>query len=326
MSSQPFYHLRPNKYIDRHLFVQVLQQLKLELDIVNYSYVGFGSFLFEDFKLIHNQLDICTMYSLENDSTIYERALFNKPYECVNILNTSSQNFINSSSFDDPLIVWLDFTSPRNLSMQLSDFCGFLSLMGRHDILRITLNANPKTLGEKNDDDSDEDIKDKRFKKLSDRIGRFLPTDVKSDDITLTNYPLLLLRCLEKAAQDTLKQTEIKKKYFCPIFSTIYNDGPHQMVTLTGIILDDNEDETNVKSCLNKSDFVSFRWNEPILIKVPSLTTKEMLHINQLFPDSGTTKQQIVDNFFHFFDNDDEKVQSYLQFYKQYPNFHHVSL
>lgn len=43
MASQPFYHLRPNKSIDRNLFVQTLIGLTSVFPVADYWYTGFGS-------------------------------------------------------------------------------------------------------------------------------------------------------------------------------------------------------------------------------------------------------------------------------------------
>ena len=85
--SQPFYHLRPNKYVDRCLFVNVLERLNSQVKLQKHRYIGFGSYLFDDFKLLHDRLNIGTMISLESDSTIFNRAKFNAPYKCISVIN-----------------------------------------------------------------------------------------------------------------------------------------------------------------------------------------------------------------------------------------------
>ena len=66
--SQPFYHLRPNKYVDRCLFVAALERINTIIKLKSHRYIGFGSYLFDDFKLLHDRLDISSMISLEADS------------------------------------------------------------------------------------------------------------------------------------------------------------------------------------------------------------------------------------------------------------------
>ena len=38
--SQPFYHLRPNKYVDRGLFIKCLEQISRTINIKSHRYIG----------------------------------------------------------------------------------------------------------------------------------------------------------------------------------------------------------------------------------------------------------------------------------------------
>lgn len=147
MKTQPFYHVRPNKFIDRHLFVQTLSCLRKVYPISEYQYVGFGSFLFDDFKILHDQLGISDMISLESDATIKKRAEFNKPYKCISILHRTSTDYISNTLLEKPIIFWLDYTDPSQIGSQFADFCTLVGKMKAGDVVRVTLNANPSSLG-----------------------------------------------------------------------------------------------------------------------------------------------------------------------------------
>lgn len=101
MTNQPFYHLRPNKSIDRKLFVQTLIGLNQCWPISEYQYTGFGSYLFDDFKILHDTLNISKMISLEKDLNEYERAKFNVPYACIDVRNVSSTEFLTDLFIED---------------------------------------------------------------------------------------------------------------------------------------------------------------------------------------------------------------------------------
>ncbi len=322
---QPFYHLRPNKFIDRNIFVQNLTYIKKLLPIENYSYIGFGSFLFDDFKIMHTQLDITKLVSLECDPEVYKRANFNKPYNCIALENTTSTDYItNLSECDENMIFWLDYTDPREIGRQFADFCSMLLKMNVYDIIRVTFNANPSTLGEKVDQEGAQNIHQKRLEKLKERIDRYIPSNTVPDDVTFARYPLLLLRCLKKAAMSTLVENPpYQNRFLFPIFSTVYKDG-QQMVTFTGIVLDNHEKERDIRSCMEKCEQANFEWDRPCMIQIPPLTQKEILNINNLLP-SENAKQQIMDQFSFSFVGYD-MIDSYLSFYKYYPNFSHVNL
>lgn len=320
MNQQPFYQLRPNKYIDRSIFLQNLLCLNKIYPLEKHSYIGFGSYLFADFKLIHETLNITDMISLECDPDVYERAKFNKPYNCIKIVNASSTEFIsNFPSEEKNYIIWLDYVTPGELGEQFSDFCGLLNVMQPYDIIKITLNANPGSLGTA----SQKEMHESRLNNLRTKIDHYLPEDASKNDVTLKKYPILLLNSLRIAALETLKESCFQKNFLFPLSSSIYKDG-QQMVTFTGIILDDHEKENQIKRAANKYPFLTFSWNDPCNIKVPILTLKEILHINNLLPD-GDAKQQIEEKY-PFLLKSVENIDSYLFYYKHYPHFHSITL
>lgn len=319
MGDQPFYHTRPNKYVDRQIFTQILKSLNRQLDISKYTYVGMGSYMFDDFKLIHNEVCISKMISLEKDLQTFKRATFNKPLKCISLLQMSTSEYIASlEPGQDHYIVWLDFTEPRQLGCQFNDFCRLISKLNEHDVVRITLNANPTSLGKPQNDDIS--LWDYRLSVLKDRLGDFVPATVGSDDLIKARYPLVLLSCLEKAQFDTLQD---QSKYFLPLSASIYDDNT-QMLTLTGVILKNAENISLYKRNTDLKRFCNFKWDNPLLICMPPLTPKEILHINNELPVK-THGKLIKKKYSFIFEGNEVGLNSYLRYYKEYPHFHSVS-
>jgi hypothetical protein len=178
-------------------------------------------------------------------------------------------------------------------------------------------------LGRGNGQRSPSTIYHKRLEVLRSRISEFLPNNVKNDDFTENDYPKLLFHCLEKAANITFPS--IQNKFLLPLLSTIYQDG-QKMITLTGIILDRERNNKKIIDSISNLSFASEDWNKQCEIKVPALTPREILHINSLLPDdtTGNNIEKVYDYFF-FNEESTKSIKSYLEFYKYYPNFHHVS-
>jgi hypothetical protein len=328
MDNQPFYHLRPNKYIDRQMFVDTLINLNKFLHISDYTYIGFGSFMFDDFKLIHQKLNIQKMFSVEHDNDIHQRAINNKPYSCIELVNKTSTDFISSFfPSNEHVIIWLDYTSPSEIATQFSDIGFLLPNLNKYDILRITLNANPKTLLTR--PQSPEKTSKMRLSELKKRIPDFIPNTIKDDDMAEDKYPITLLRALQKAAHNYLSKTPFSKKYLYPIYSTVYKDG-QQMVVLTAIVLDMLEDEQNIKNTLANIPQANFTWDNPAIINVPLLTEKEAIEIDQILPCKNA-KNILKKNYSYLFDGIDKKqnrtifLESYINYYKYYPHFHSVN-
>lgn len=320
--SQPFYHLRPNKYVDRYLFVNCLNRISSVIDLKNHRYVGFGSYLFDDFKQVHDILNISSMISLEADPVIFRRACYNTPYKCISVINQTSTDYISGGDWGDRKnIVWLDYTAPKEIAQQFSDIAALTNIVDYHDIIRVTLNANASSLG--NADDGDVPLLEHRLNKLKERIGEYVPTDITAEDITTANYPSVILRCLQKMLEGLFVETPFDKRFILPLFSTIYKDG-QTMVTFTGIILNDHAQETLLKRSFRDLKYVNFEWIKSAIINIPELTVKEMIDMNKLLPDK-CAKKQLSKKYDFIFEDAEKEVESYISYYKYYPSFQSVS-
>ena len=315
--SNPFYHLRPNKYVDRQLFVAALERLNSYIQLCNYRYIGFGSYMFDDFKLMHTRLHISNMVSLECDPTSIERAKFNMPYSCIDLLQQSSTDFISNEELGlNGNIIWLDYTKPSELGMQFSDFAALLPMLHPNDVIRITLNAAPSSLGNSENKDV---IHEKRLEELKNRIGQYIPESIHPQNLTTREYPMTLLKCLKKASFSAINGSN----YLLPLLATAYDDG-QQMLTFTGIIAN-HEIEENIQGCFGDLEFASLSWDKLNYVTIPELTIKEAIEINKKLPGDNA-EQQIQDSFSFVFSKDKtEKLKSYISFYKYYPSFHSVN-
>lgn len=324
-SNQPFYNLRPNKAIDRSLFIQTLIGLNNVLPISEYSYTGFGSYLFDDFKLVHDTLGISKMVSLEREKEDYDRAIYNKPYNCIEIINTTSSDYLSNLAIGDEShgIYWLDYTAPSELGTQLADYATILNISNANDIIKITLNANPDALGKCQDPDL---IQTFRLNTLKERVpDKYLFPGISTDDVTRKNYPVTLLRILKAIAMESLIDSPPYSPYFfMPLFSCVYADG-QQMLTFTGIVLDSHEKEQQIKTSLSQFPHNNFKWDKPCLIEIPHLTIREITEINKYLPNNEI-RQILIEKFpFIFSEKEKEIVESYISYYKYYPSYQRIS-
>lgn len=320
--SQPFYHLRPNKYVDRYLFITCLSRIERLIDLKKHRYIGFGSYLFDDFKQIHDQLNISSMISLEADPVVFRRARYNIPYKCIRVVNQTSTDFISGSKWENKNnIIWLDYTSPSEIAQQFNDIASLTNVLNCNDIIRVTFNANVSSLGKP--DDQHASFTDFRFARLTERIGEYIPSEITPNSITRQQYPIVLLSCLKKLFEGLFVETSYDKRFLMPLFSTVYRDG-QTMVTFTGIILDNHGEEDRIKLEFRDLEYVNFRWDSPVNINIPELTVKEMLEINKLLPGSNA-KKQLEQKYSFVFNEPEKEIDSYISFYKHYPSFHRVN-
>ena len=109
------YSLRQNKAIERAIVFdgvrRIVDQVQPATDLL---YVGFGSVWFTDFHLAHRQLGVREMISMESDPVTAKRALFNKPYRTISLMEGDSIDIIPGLLRRKDLearswIAWLDF-------------------------------------------------------------------------------------------------------------------------------------------------------------------------------------------------------------------------
>ena len=77
---------------------------------------------------------------------VLKRQKFNLPLRCITRRHEKSGDFIASYSIKGPAMIWLDYASPRELRVQVEEYEALISRLQLHDIVKITLNANPDTL------------------------------------------------------------------------------------------------------------------------------------------------------------------------------------
>lgn len=325
------YHQRQNKAVDRHLFVELLTRLNRKLPISTYTYVGFGGAFLEDFKLIHAGFGNKKLISLEQDDIAWRRQQFNVPISCITCLKQNSRDFIDGYGIDSNAIIWLDYALARKTREQMGEFQALLPKLREYDIVKITINANLETLRESQSRDkngkleSKEVRSQKRFDEIQKRIGDFIPQGFGAESMTPDEYPRILLKAFEGAANESMKgRADV---LFQPLMAFVYNDMAHQMLTLSGIVLCKKQRAKFLRECeLSRFKLASLKWGEYKKIMLPALTARERLFIDRYLPKWG--EKTIQKRLKFWFDSDENKsleiLRNYIQFYRQYPNFHRV--
>src|SRR5260221_1977186 len=83
------YSLRPNKRTQRKMIFDALARYIAVFSKRRFGYVGFGSMWFADFLYAHRRLGVKSLVSIEKTEG-YRRALFNRPFKCVPVIEGDS--------------------------------------------------------------------------------------------------------------------------------------------------------------------------------------------------------------------------------------------
>ena len=213
------------------------------------------------------------------------------------------------------------------MGQQFRDVAALTNVLMPHDIVKVTFNANADTLGKiekQNTPEQKEHGLEERLEKLKSRIGEYLPSDVVCTECVKDKYPLLLLKSMRIMITRCFQKTKYDKRFALPLFSTIYQDSDHRMLTVTFIVLDDPNEVDQIKDYFADIPYVAFEWESPAVIRIPELTVREMLEINQLLPDENP-EEQLMERFDFVFKKREDEVKSYISFYKYYPSFQSVN-
>jgi hypothetical protein len=312
------YHLRQNKAIERNLFVDLLNRIGRYANISAYTYIGFGGPFLEDFKHLHSSLRICNMVSLEIEEDVFYRQTFNQPISCVSLRHESSGKFIAEHDFTDPTIVWLDYATPE-LGSQLTETHRLVEKLGHGDVFKVTLNANPQTLGTK----AGVPLHEYRAGEAIKRMGDYGPAVVSEDDVKNANYPKLLLGALLSAARQGIKSTP--GHYVQPLTAFVYTDGT-QMLTFTGIVLSKDQTEKFMDATrLAHWKFENTAAITPLEISVPAFSVKERLHVESLLPQKDAPA--IIQDLGYLIGDKDSAptlMKNFVDFYRLYPWYSRV--
>lgn len=312
-SSVP-YKLRPNKAVDRELFLSLLTRLAPALALEGHHYIGLGGSFLEDFRLVHARLGIERMTSVESEQEVHKRQLFNRPTASIECVHSSLEEYLDAHDFDQPAIIWFDYTAPKPVE-QIGRFARTVGEVRLNSILRVTLNAQPSALGEPNPKLSGQALLDWRLEKFKDRLGSLCPTDITAAGMERKTYGQSILRALFLAVEKEVLSHADRAVVWG--LSTHYADG-QPMVTATIVVCAVND--TAIQALLNGWTFYS-PPSEPLRIDLPALSTLERLTMESNddaktklgfeLPESGLG----VDPF-----------QVFRKFYRIYPHFSRVEL
>lgn len=337
------YHLRENKSIERNLFIDLLTRVGRFSNISDYTYVGFGGPFREDFKAIHSALRIHKMISIEMDENVFARQKFNYPAKMIESRCCTSGEFIDDfDEIEGNSIFWLDYTSPKELNQQITEFRSLISKMQKFDIAKITINSHAPSLGDPKDAPRDSDLAninlhEYRAKILEKRADTYWTGSFETKNILPKEYPNTLLSILKNSLSGLSGRVE--SIYFQPLSAYTYQDGV-RMLTLTGVILDANN-KNEIEEFIEKTRFKhwpysNLDWSHPKEISVPSLSAKERMTIDAMLPVTPTEDQsiaQILENALGFVPatSDEltkgrEYLENYARYYRAYPFFSRVWL
>jgi len=320
------YRLRPNKAVDRELFLGLLSRLAPSLDLEDYRYVGLGGPFLEDFRLLHARLGINDLVSVEIEESVHRRQHFNRPIDRIECVHSTLEDYIDGTDFDKPVIIWFDYTVPLEVTEQIERFARTVVEVPLNSILRITLNANPESLGKPEAGEiavqlagvkssTQKTLQEWRLDRLRERLGTLFPSDLKPEDMTRKRYGTSLLKTLHIAVEkEVLNFTDRRAAW---VLATHYADG-QPMVTATLVVAP--KDDMSIEPLLEKWEYSSSP-DVPLVVDMPALSTLERLTM-----ESCDNPQEKLGFELPKSDMGEDPYLSFKRFYRFFPHFSRVEL
>jgi hypothetical protein len=265
------YARRPAKHIQRRMVVDALRRLRAFAPATDYDYVGFGGMEFVDFDLVHRELGVRHMTSIELNSSQAARYRFNAPFSGVTMIFDRASAVL-PSLLDEPRlrIVWLDYECRLNLEV-LQDVGTALRKLLPGSVLIVSTNAQGPT-------------------RANQRIAE-LSRDVEPERVPAGATDASLARWGWAAASHAVVTAEADAEVarrsdgatFEQLFHFRYADGA-RMLTWGGIVL-----APAIRTAFDTAKFdelahVRLSGDAAYEIAPPVLTMREALHLNAQLP------------------------------------------
>jgi hypothetical protein len=301
------YSLRPSKSIQRQIVFEGVRLLQHQLDLRGLVYVGLGSIWFTDFVMAHKLLGVDDMVSIEDNEIGFSRAEFNRPFKTVIVKKGLSSAILPTLYEADlyvnrPWMVWLDYDYDLNESVK-SDIRSVIENAPGNSIFLVTFDGKDEKYGDAPD----------RPERLRTVLGSIVPDDLSKEECegekmrdTLANLALQLMGAV---ASDTSRPGG-----FVPAFRAIYKDSA-PMVTVGGVL----PVPAAVQTAKSVVDAANWPCRPPKPIRAPHLTIREAAALQSQLPCSQRLSRSDVQAL--GFDLEDEQIEAFEKYYRQYPAF-----
>lgn len=297
----PAYHLRPNKAVDRLIFMEAIQRLERVNPLKLYTYYGFGGPYLEDFRLLYERYPDLAVVSIEQDEEVVKRQRFHVPSRKLSLKHTDLGSFVSTFDPEDRVsIFWLDYT---NLTYgNFNEFSALLAKLTPDSLVKVTLQAKWRFFANGKRDFAKE-------------FGALLPSGFGKPPRDIKAFVAVIQNMLRIASERALPAAG--GVTYQPLCTFYYSDGTF-MFTATGLICERTRQNT-IRNAFAGWKFAALDWADPVRIDVPILTTKERLHLQKHMPRGGNCGRVLRQRLGYLIDKTEEKTESQLA---QYERFH----
>lgn len=316
------YNLRPCKSVERKMICELIKRLSPLGKPEEYRYIGMGAKYFTDFALIHRDLGIKEMHSMEinTDENNKKRFEFNKPFNCINLLFGEAGNLLNSTKMNwknEKNIIWLDYDGGFH-NKQLRDIETCMRKAEGSSIVFVTFNAD---FGESFRKAGPNEKLELFCEKVDNAnlTGMLGKKSVAGEEKYLTLNKMFNMVVRSRVSERNRIAQGEKEKIQCEQIAYFrYADSKAEMLTI-GWCIYNKIDQSVYDNCgVNELEFYN-NSAKPYEINVPNLTYKEISILNQNMPnaDHPIEGAEFITEI---------EIEEYKKIYKYYPTMFEVPI
>jgi hypothetical protein len=253
------------------MVVDTFRRLRTFAPLSNYEYVGFGGMEFVDFDLVHRELGIRRMTSIELNTRHKDRYQFNAPFAEVKLIFDRASAVLPTLLDDAVLrVVWLDYECRLNQEV-LQDLGTALRKLLPGSVFLVSVNATgPITATD-------------RLKTFTaDVTPERVPEGATNGTLAKWGWSAAAHDVLvAEAASEVARRTDGAS--FEQLFYFRYADGA-RMLTWGGVVVGPSNRQSFDLANFNELSQVCIEGEPPREVAPPLLTMREALHLNAQLP------------------------------------------
>lgn len=276
------YTTRPNKHVDRELFVELVGRCLSNTQVDRCAYISMGGPQMADHIAMYRRNGISKLYSFDHEKNIVLRQRFNAPThetKCETHAACELPAKLDDISQEldvDRLIVWLDNTGAKQRGVQLAEFQSLLKSLSSGDVARVAFDASLPS--EKLRAGLSKKIRDHRFLAmkalLGQEFGKFHPEAFNLE--SLNDMPIYLSACVQHLSDRTAAMSPYGEMSYIPMLQTYYVDSA-PMFTVTILV----QDAQGLPAAPDGFAYLATDWGDIERLEVPELTAREKSHLDR---------------------------------------------
>lgn len=321
------YSTRPNKHVDRELFVDLVGRSLSGTQISRCAYVSMGGPQMADHIAMYRRNGITKLYSFDTDENVVLRQRFNAPTHQTRCEVHAAAELpallddIGGSLDVDYLICWLDYTGTGGRGAQLADFQALLQKLSAGDVARIALDASLPA--ERLKAGLPEALRNQQMPAmnalLSQEFGEYHPEDFEL--ASLTDVPRYLSTCIHHLCDRVSALHPVDGPQFRPMLQTYYVDSL-PMFTAT-ILVQDPHGEPQPPDGFS---YLANSWQDIEFLEVPELTAREKSFLDRLLDQDTEALTAELGYDIARAAQVPRQWASFKKFHRFLPQFQHVEL